>query len=331
MTPNAVPRLPLGNFPTPIEELSRLGAVLGGGPRLFIKRDDYTGPGFGGNKVRKLEYLLADALAKGADTVITCGGEKSNHCRITAALAARVGLRCVLVLNCPEHAGIKPASILVEEMVGAEIRRVPRREDRTPTMSAVAEQLLATGRKPYVIPLGASVPLGAMGFVRAAAEAAEQLKNYGVNLDLIVHSSSSGGTQAGLEAGRQLYFEDRVQLLGVSPDDPAGSIEAVIRGILSGLSELLGVEFRDDVKVTDSHIGPGYGIESAEGREACDLVARSEGILLDPVYTGKAMAALLAMIREGKLSERQTVLFWHTGGQMAMFYAGAGNPESKRG
>ncbi len=319
---NGVPRLQYGHYPTPVEELPRLRAALGAdAPRLIVKRDDYSGPGFGGNKVRKLEYVLAQAQADGADVAITIGGEKSNHARVTAAMCARLGLRCVLVLNAAavSHAGWEPASLAADKFYGAEIHRVSSRAERRSTMAALAKQFRAAGKRVIEIPLGASIPLGALGFARAVAEAQTQLSALDVNVTHIFHSSSSGGTQAGLLAGCQL-FGLNAQVIGVSADDPAEAIAAEVATIIDGIGELLSAPLRGDATVLDEYVGPGYGVDSPESVAALALVARTEGLLLDPVYSAKAMAGLLDWIRQGKLTANDTVLFWHTGGQLALFY-----------
>ncbi|HZS08698.1 MAG TPA: D-cysteine desulfhydrase family protein [Blastocatellia bacterium] len=319
------PRLDFGHYPTPIEEMPRLRAALGGGPRLLVKRDDYTGPGFGGNKVRKLEYYLARAQADGAEAVITMGGEKSNHCRVTAALCARLGLRCLLVLNpaAVSYPSLKPASLALDELFGAEIHRVGNRQERITTAQALAEKLRREGVRVCEIPLGASTPLGALGFVSAIGETAAQLNATSERVDYIFHSSSSGGTQAGIVAGCQIFGLEDIRVIGVSPDDPSASISAEVGGIIRGIGEIFGLpegSLRDEVTVLDEFIGPGYGISTPESEAAIELVARTEGIILDPVYTAKAMAALIDWISKGKLTDKDTVLFWHTGGQLAMFY-----------
>ncbi len=319
----AIPHLNYGHYPTPIEELPRLREALGpAAPRIFIKRDDYTGPGFGGNKVRKLEYVLAKVAADGAKVAITCGGVKSNHARVTAALCARLGLRCILVLNpaAVVYDGLSPASLDVDQRFGAEIIRVGNRDERNLTVEAVAERLRNEGEKVAVIPLGGSVPLGALGFVHGVEEARAQLDAMGVRIDFIFHSSSSGGTQAGIRAGCQL-FDWRVQDIGVSPDDSSASIAGEVGRIIRGVGEMLGVALDDSATVLDDYTGAGYGIPSPEGDEAIELLARTEGIVLDPVYTAKAMAAMIDWIRKGKLAQHDNVLFWHTGGQLALFYA----------
>jgi len=320
---NTIPHLNYGHYPTPIEELPRLRQALGSAaPRILIKRDDYTGPGFGGNKVRKLEYALAKAVADGAEVAITSGGVKSNHARVTAAMCARLGLRCVLVLNSAAvmYEGLNPASLSVDELFGAEIVRVGKREDRAPAVEAVAEELRSGGRKVAVIPIGASIPLGALGYVRAVQEAKAQVEAMNLKMDYVFHSSSSGGTQAGIVAGCQLFDWSEVKVAGVSPDDSSASISEEVGNIIHGIGEMLGAELEESVTVLDEYTGEGYGITSAEGDEAIELLARTEGVVLDPVYTAKAMAALIDWIRKGRLSVTDNVLFWHTGGQLALFY-----------
>lgn len=321
----AIPHLNFGHYPTPIEEAPRLRKSLGKkAPRIFIKRDDYTGPGFGGNKVRKLEYVLAKAVADGAEVVITSGGVKSNHARVTAAMCARLGLRCVLVLNPASvmYEGLTPASLAVDEMFGAEIVRVNNRDERAPAVETIAEKLRGQGRNVAVIPIGASIPLGALGFARAVEETMAQLDAMNTRIDYVFHSSSSGGTQAGIVAGRQL-FDWNVKVVGVSPDDPSASISEEVGKIIRGVGEMLGARLSEEVTVLDEYVGAGYGVPSAQGAEAIDLLARTEGVALDPVYTAKAMAALIDWVRKGRLTENDKVLFWHTGGQLALFYAPA--------
>src|SRR5262245_31551854 len=319
----SIPRLNFGYYPTPIEEASRFRDALGGNaPRVFITRDDYTGPGFGGNKVRKLEYALAKAVADGADVVITSGGVKSNHARVTAAMCARLGIRCVLVLNSAAvaHEGLNPASLAVDELFGAEVVRVANREERATMVESVAEKLRGEGKKVAVIPIGASIPLGALGFVRAVEETIAQIEAMNTCIDYVFHSSSSGGTQTGIVAGRQLFDWRGVNVVGVSPDDPSASISEEIGKIMRGVGDMLGAQLSEDVTVLDEYVGAGYGVPSAQGDEAIELLARTEGLILDPVYTAKAMAALIDWVRKGKLTENDNVMFWHTGGQLALFY-----------
>jgi D-cysteine desulfhydrase len=315
---NAIPRLTLAHYPTPLEEMPRLRSALGGGPRLFIKRDDLAGPGFGGNKIRKLDFILSRALADGADTVVTTGGEGSNHARVTAAVCARLGLKCVLVLN--RTTGPRGASLYLDELFGAEIHRVESRRERAAALRSRAEELQSQGRKVAEIPLGASTPVGALGYARAVAELADQLPS----VDRIFLSTSSGGTHAGLEAGLQLYGLDRVRLTGVSADDSAESITRTVHSILDGVAELLSLpagSLRRTLDIDVSQVGGGYGVPTPASEEALSLVARNEGIVLDPVYTAKAMAAVIAAVRAGEIKQDETVLFWHTGGQLALFAA----------
>ncbi len=320
---SAIPHLNYGVYPTPIEEAPRFRQALGrNAPRIFIKRDDLTGPGFGGNKVRKLEYVMAKAVADGAEVAITIGGVKSNHARVTAAMCARLGLRCILVLNSAavSHEGLNPASLAIDQLFGAEIVRVSNREERATMVESIAEKLRSEGKNVAVIPLGASIPIGAMGFVRAVRETKSQLEAMKTRIDYVFHSSSSGGTQAGLIAGRQIFDWPPVKIIGVSADDPSASISEVVGKIIRGAGEMLGAQLSEDVTVVDEYTGAGYGVPSAQGDEATELLARTEGVILDPVYTAKAMAALIDWVRKGKLTENDNVLFWHTGGQLALFY-----------
>ncbi|MEO8076871.1 MAG: pyridoxal-phosphate dependent enzyme, partial [Acidobacteriota bacterium] len=301
----------------PIEELTRLREALGGGPRLLVKRDDAIAFAFGGNKVRKMRLIAAQAVADGADTLITTGGVQSNHARVTAAVAARLGLRCILVAN-----GVAPerptANALLDRLLGAEVRYVASREERAPAMQQIADDVHRAGGLPCVIPLGASTPLGAAGFVGAIAELAEQI----VAPDVIIHSTSSGGTQAGLVAGCALAgWQTRV--IGVSADDSAATLERDIREIMAGLGVLLGFPASRfahvPVEVDDRFVGGGYGQPTVESREAIDVAARTEALFLDPTYTAKAMAGLIARVRDRHFREDATILFWHTGGQVALF------------
>lgn len=309
------PRIHLAQAPTPIEELPRLREALNAAPRLFVKRDDYTGPGLGGNKVRKLEYVLAEALARGADTVLTIGNLRSNHARITAALCARLGLECHLVLS--GIADDVPASLFLDELFGAEVHRVATSSQRMPAMQALGATLRTNGRKTYEIPLGASDALGALGYVHCAEEIAQQSLRFAA----IFVCSSSGGTQAGLDAGLQLHGLGDAALIGVSPDDAASQIGPHVAEIRAGVGELLGRDFARPLVVDDRFVGEGYGIPTEESREAIRLLARTEGLLLDPTYTSKAMASLLHRVRAGEFGPQESVLFIHTGGQAGLFSA----------
>ena len=313
-----IPSVPLVDGPTPLHEMPRLRAALGGGPRLLVKRDDAIPFGFGGNKVRKLELVAAAARAAGADTLVTPGGVQSNHARATAATAARLGLRCVLVIN-----GARPerptANALLDELLGAEIVYIRGREERAAALRDTEERLRRAGRVPFVVPLGASTPLGALGFARAVGELAQQ----GPPPDVIVHATSSGGTQAGLVAGCALHGLP-TRVIGVSADDPAPDVEATVRRIVAGVGELLGAGSEtlaraQPIAVDDAFVGDGYGVPSDASREAQRLAARTEALFVDHTYTAKAMAALVAYVRAGRFRDGETVLFWHTGGQVGLF------------
>ncbi len=310
--------VPLIGAPTPVEEMTRLRTALGSGPRLLVKRDDAISFAFGGNKVRKMEFTAAEALSAGADTLVTIGGVQSNHARVTAATAARLGLRCSLVIN-----GRRPESLcanaLLDELLGAEIEYVGSREERVPHMNAVVARLRQQGAAPYVVPLGASTPRGALGFVRAMGELLSQMSAP----DVIVHAASSGGTHAGLSAACAVYGI-ATRLIGVSADDSRDEVETQVRSILAGMGADLGFD-RDAflnacrIEIDDRFVGEGYGRASPESSEAQRLAARQEALFVDHAYTAKALAALIAYVREGRFSNDATVLFWHTGGQVGLF------------
>ena len=318
----ALPAEPLFTPPTALDEATRLRAALGpAAPRIFVKRDDAIPFGFGGNKVRKLCLVAAEARACGADTLITVGGVQSNHMRATASAATRLGMRCVLVAN-----GTRPepprANALLDALLGAELHYVSSRDERAPTMQALAARMRGEGRSPYEVPLGASTPLGAAAFALAVGELLAQLPR-GVVPDVIVHASSSGGTQAGLTAGCALHGLP-TRVIGISADDPASSIETVVRGIISGLGAMIGVDGDTlargvHVSVDDSFVGEGYTVPTAASREAQSLAARTEALFVDHTYTAKALAALIAYVRDGQFRAADTIVFWHTGGQVGLF------------
>jgi 1-aminocyclopropane-1-carboxylate deaminase/D-cysteine desulfhydrase-like pyridoxal-dependent ACC family enzyme len=304
-------RVALFTEPTPVEEMSRLRAALGAHPWLLVKRDDAISFGFGGNKVRKLEYVLAQARANDADTIVTLGGVQSNHARATAAAAAKLGLRCVLIINGtrPEHPA---ANALLDRLLGAEIEYIPSRNERMDATERVMTRLRDEGRRPYFVPLGASTPTGAFGYVTAIGE----LVGQGIVPDVIVHACSSGGTQAGLIAGAALYGID-TRVIGVSADDPADSIATTVRRIVHGIDGL--ESFDGPIEVDDTRIGAGYGIPTDASCEAQELAARTEALFVDHTYTAKALGAMIAYLREGRFDADESVLFWHTGGQVGLF------------
>ena len=313
-----IPRRQFSHLPTPFEELPKLSRELG--LKLLIKRDDQTGLALGGNKVRKLEYLIGDALAKGADTIITLGAIQSNHCRQTAAAAAVAGLRCELILN-----GKKPdlpnGNLFLDEIYGANIRWIERSQ-RAAKAKELTEQLKSEGRKPYLIPVGGSNGIGAVGYVAAMEELAAQLN--GRKVDRIVFASSSGGTQAGMALGARLGgFTGKITGIGIDKDDrDLGRYEQELADIANEAAQIIAPKENfspSDFEVIRGYVGGGYGIVSDLEKNAIRLLARQEGILLDPVYAGRAFGAFLDLLKTDKFSKDETILFWHTGGAPALF------------
>ena len=308
-------RLHFAHLPTPIEEMPRLSEFLSG-PRLLVKRDDQTGLAFGGNKTRKLEFLVAEAQSQGAQMLISAGAIQSNHCRQTAAAAARFGFECTLVLT-GDLPSQPSANLLLDKMFGVEIVNVTDRADRDRILQETFDKALQAGKKPYLVPYGGSSPVGALGY----AFAMEELVKQGVKADWIVFGTSSGGTHAGLTLGKRV-FEYEGEVLGISIDEDESWLKANVSALASNASELLGerIEFTpDDVLATDAYCKAGYGVLTDAEREAVKLFAKYEGLLLDPVYTGRAAAGLIDLIRKGFFKQDDTVLFWHTGGQPALF------------
>ncbi|MCX7708176.1 MAG: D-cysteine desulfhydrase family protein [Anaerolineae bacterium] len=328
-TSNHIQRFPLAFLPTPLHPLTRLGASLQPPTpnlQLWIKRDDQTGLAGGGNKTRKLELLVADALAQGAEMLLTTGAVQSNHCRQTAAAAARAGLACHLVLGGQPPDAVT-GNLLLDRLLGAEIHWTTR-ENRLPRLHALAEALRAAGRRPYVITYGGSDPVGATGYVLAIEELLAQSRELGLRVDAIVVASSSGGTQAGLMVGAWHLGWD-VPILGISIDEPADRLRAHVADLATRTAAHLGWSHTfapSDIWADDSYLGGGYGVMGALERDAIFLMARTEGILLDPVYTGRAFGGLLDILRTRPeiLARRDSsgpvnVVFWHTGGSPALF------------
>lgn len=313
MLTDLVPRIRLGQLPTPIEDLPRLARAVGL-RRLLVKRDDLTGLAGGGNKTRKLEFSVAEALRQGADTLVTLGAVQSNHARQTAAAAARCGLRCLLVLG-----GHPPAAengnLLLDRLLGAEVVFSGERSREEAAAQVVAEQR-AVGHRPYLIPMGASDEVGAVGFVAALEELAGQLQALRLEPDRVIVASSSFGTQAGLCLGAAaLGF--RPQIAGISIDATLAELRAGVAGIAGRTARRLGLDAAvrpEQVVGFDDYLGGGYAVLGEAEREAILLAARHEGLLLDPVYTGRAMAGLVDLARRGVVGKDETVLFWHTGG-----------------
>lgn len=320
----ALPRKPLAFLPTPLLPSPALRKALGPtAPPILMKMDDWTGFALGGNKVRKLEFYLGGEGAQ-ADTLITCGGPQSNHCRVTAATAAQLGMGCILIVN-GQPPDPPTGNALLMKLFGAEIRVVKERGDRAPAMERAAAEVESAGGIPLVIPLGASTPLGALGYVRAALELDRQMEERGRwprGLTWIFISSSSCGTLAGLALGFSILGRKNVRLVGVSPDVSAEEMRTVTAEIARGSAELLGWKgeiLPNLVTPEDRFVGEGYGIPSEASREATRFFGRNAGVVLDPVYTAKAGAGFLEWIREGRIPEGDTALFWHTGGAPALF------------
>jgi D-cysteine desulfhydrase len=318
MLTDKLPRISLGQFPTPIEELPRLAKALGG-PRLFIKRDDQTGLAGGGNKTRKLEFSVAEALERGCDTLITLGGVQSNHCRQTAAAAAKVGLRCILVLR-----GHPPASwngnLLLDSILGAEVV-FSRDKTREQTAEEILESEKKAGRKPFLIPVGASDEFGSVGYVAAMEEIDAQLKAMRLAVSRLVVASSSFGTQAGMVVGaRALSFKPQIAAIAI--DSSRKELQESVALLADKVAGRLGLGLRfkaDEIVAYDGYLGGGYAVMGEPEKEAIELAGRTEGLLLDPVYSGRAMAGLIDLIRRGEFGKDETILFWHTGGSAALF------------
>ncbi len=312
------PRVSIAHLPTPLEPLPRLTARLGG-PQLWVKRDDQTGLATGGNKTRKLEFLVAQALAQGADTLITCGAAQSNHARQTAAAAARFGLACTLVLR-GEEPPRSLGNLLLDRLLGADVVWTGEAV-LTERLEEVAEEMRGKGRRSYVVPYGGSNPVGATGYVAAMEELLVQAAQMGIHFDHIVLPSSSGGTQAGLAVGARARGYTG-HILGISVDLHAGPLQNTLSGLATATASYLGLGMRflaEDFAVEDGYLGGGYGVVGDLEREAIQLLARTEGLLLDPVYTGRAFGGLIDLIGRKIFAPHERVLFWHTGGTAGLF------------
>ncbi len=318
------PRVSLGHMDTPLEPLPRLTKALGG-PTLYIKRDDCTGLATGGNKTRKLEFLVADALAQGADTLITQGATQSNHARQTAAAAARVGLKCLILLEDrtgnPDPAYRLSGNVFLDRLMDAPTRTYPGGTDMNAAMAAVADEVRAAGGKPYVIPGGGSNPIGALGYVNCAIEILTQANAQHLRVDHVVHATGSAGTQAGLVAGFQ-GMRSGIPVLGIGVRAPREAQEANVYKLACATAELLGMPgavARESVVANTDYVGGGYGVPTPGMVEAVTLMARTEGILLDPVYSGKGLAGLIDLIRKGRFRKDENIVFVHTGGSVGLF------------
>ncbi len=311
---NDLPTFPLVIAPTPLQALPRFSAWLACDVEVWIKRDDLTGLALGGNKLRKLSFLVADALQHKATDLVTTGAAQSNHCRQTAAAAAKAGLGCHLVLR--GHAGDRPGgNVLLDQLLGATLHWAGT-ADTSQAMTEVVNSLKEDKRNPYAIPLGGSTPTGAAGYAFAWQELAAQMRDKGIAFDAVIFATSSGGTQAGLAVGAG---DDGWPgaLHGISVDHKIPHLRETTASLTQATAALLHVATPHPVILHDAYLGEGYGIMGEAEREAIIAMARSEGILVDPVYTGRALAGLIDLARQGALHGR--VLFWHTGGTPALF------------
>jgi D-cysteine desulfhydrase family pyridoxal phosphate-dependent enzyme len=319
-----LPRFPLATLPTPLQRARNLEMALGPQcPRIYLKRDDLTGLAFGGNKARKLEYLLADALANAATMLVTEGAVQSNHARITAAAAAIAGLRSVLVLDA-RHGSDVAGNLLLDHLLGADVRVVPDKVTRTALMATIGEELRAAGEQPYVIPTGGSVPIGAAGYVAMVVELQTQLMSCGEAPSRLYFATGSMGTQAGLVVGARAFSAPFV-VYGVAVEHPVETLIADGATLANGTAALLGIGecfSVTDIAIDGAFIGADYGVPTEEGFEAIRLLARTEAVFLDPVYSGKAMAALISHARAGDLDPDDAVVFLHTGGGPSLFATG---------
>ena len=318
------PRVSLAHLPTPLEHLPRLSKHLGG-PDIYVKRDDCTGLGTGGNKTRKLEFLMADALQNDATVVITQGAVQSNHARQTAAAACKLGLKCELVFE--RRVGDAPESyktsgnVLLDRIYGAQIREVAKGTDMTAAMEQVAAELREQGDVPYIIPGGGSNAIGALGYVDCALEILWQANRTGIAVEHIIHATGSAGTQAGLLVGLKATHS-RIPLLGFGVNAPQEIQEDKVWKLALETAEFVGapgVVQRSDVVANCDYVGPGYGIPTDAMNEAVLLLARLEGLLFDPVYSGKALAGMIDQVSNGELRKAKDIVFVHTGGTAGLF------------
>ncbi|MBN1351764.1 D-cysteine desulfhydrase family protein [candidate division KSB1 bacterium] len=321
--PIQFPRLiRLANLPTPIMPMKRLSQKFDG-IDLYIKRDDLTGCALSGNKIRKLEFIVADAVESGADTLITCGGIQSNHARATAVVAAQLGLKSVLVLR-GQEGNVADGNLFLDELVGAEIRTITEEAYRTRVdeiMSEIADELRTAGRKPYVIPEGASNALGTFGYIKAMQEIIEQAQQSKLAFNAIVCPVGSGGTYAGLLLGK-FIFNEKIDIFGFNVCDNKAYFVKRIMGIIDNFKSRFGLSSmirEEDIRIIDGYVGKGYALSRQEEIDTIKAVAQSEGIILDPVYTGKAMVGLLDQLAHGRFRNMKSILFLHSGGIFGLY------------
>ncbi|MCH7981798.1 MAG: D-cysteine desulfhydrase [Proteobacteria bacterium] len=318
------PRVSLAHLPTPLEHLPRLTAELGG-PQIWVKRDDCTGLATGGNKTRKLEFSLAAAIEEGADTIVTVGALQSNHVRQTVAATCKLGLSCEVLL---EHRVQDPSdyyansgNVFLDRLFGANLHEHPAGTDFDAAMQEVAEEVRSKGGKPYIIPGGASDKIGALGYVNCALELLSQANDQGLVIDHLITATGSAGTQAGLIVGLKA-MNSNVPLLGIGVSAAQAAQEEKVFELAVETADYIGasgVVQREDVVANCDYVGDGYGIPTESMNEAIIMLARTEGLLFDPVYSGKGLAGMIDLIRRGEYSKSQNIVFLHTGGSVALF------------
>ena len=320
----AFPRTKLCQAPTPLELLPRLTEALGG-PQIWMKRDDLTSMGLGGNKVRKLEFLVGDALAKGADHLVTQGAVQSNHVRQTAAVAAKLGLGCTAVLehriDTNDSAYLNSGNVLLDRLLGCRLEYRPGGADMQAAIEEVGAGLTREGARPYLIPGGGSNAVGALGYAAVALELVTQANEQGLRVDRLVHATGSAGTQAGLVAGLHA-LSSPIRVLGIGVRQPKEKQEANVLRLAQATATYMGLDrpiSPGAVEANCDYVGDGYGLPTPGMAEAVQMVARLEGIFLDPVYSGKGMAGLIDLIRKGDLAAGENVVFLHTGGSSGLF------------
>jgi L-cysteate sulfo-lyase len=318
------PRVRLAHLPTPLEHLPRLSQYLGG-PQIYVKRDDCTGLATGGNKTRKLEFSMGQAVEEGADTIITVGAVQSNHVRQTAAAAAKLGMACEVLLEHrikdPSDAYKNSGNVLLDRMFGAALHEYPGGTDFDAEMNAMADGLRDSGKTPYIVPGGASNKVGALGYANCALELVNQATERGIVIDRIITATGSAGTQGGLIAGLKA-LNSNVPLLGICVSIDAKAQEEKVFALAEETADYLGAPGavkREDVVANSDYVGPGYGERTDEMNEAVMLLARLEGLLFDPVYSGKALAGLIDLVRKGEFRDDENIVFLHTGGSAALF------------
>ncbi len=318
------PRVALAHLPTPLEHMPNLSAELGG-PQIWVKRDDCTGLATGGNKTRKLEFVMAEAIAQGADTIVTVGAVQSNHVRQTAAAACKLGLVCEVLLEHriqdPSDHYANSGNVLLDRMFAANLREYPGGTDFDAALADVAEQVRSDGGKPYIVPGGASDKIGALGYVNCAIELLTQANDRGLVIDHLITATGSAGTQGGLIVGLKA-INSNIPLLGIGVSAPQDEQEQKVFELAEITADHIGapgVVTRADVVANCNYIGEGYGIPTESMNEAVMLLARTEGLLFDPVYSGKALAGMIDLVRSGEFSGAENIVFLHTGGSAALF------------